>query len=100
LHEHTWPGNIRELVNCLDYACAVSGENCIEISDLPERMQQAEETSPREPVVELGADAIAMLKAALQRRHWNISAVARELNLHRSTLYRQMHRYGVLPPPR
>ena len=100
LHEHTWPGNIRELVNCLDYACAVSGENCIEVPDLPERMQQGEEASPPEPVVELGDDAIAMLKAALQRRHWNISAVARELSMHRSTLYRQMHRYGVLPPPR
>lgn len=100
LHEHTWPGNIRELVNCLDYACAVSSENCIEVPDLPERMQQGEEAIPPEPVVELGDDAIAMLKAALQRRHWNISAVARELSMHRSTLYRQMHRYGVLPPPR
>lgn len=38
LHQHRWPGNLRELNNALEYAAAVRDGDRIEESDLPEEL--------------------------------------------------------------
>ena len=38
LAAYPWPGNIRELVNVLDFACAVASGSMIEVDDLPEQV--------------------------------------------------------------
>jgi transcriptional regulator of acetoin/glycerol metabolism len=93
---YSWPGNIRELANCIEYACAVSTEGIIRLSDLPEHLQQpcvsATCSGTAAPSVPQDAE---QLRAALERHRWNIPAVARELKLHRSTVYRQMQQFGI-----
>ncbi|MBK3420425.1 helix-turn-helix domain-containing protein, partial [Methylobacterium ajmalii] len=49
------------------------------------------------------ADALAGVLAdplaeALRRRAWNVSAVARDLGLDRSTVHRRMRRLGLVSP--
>ncbi|MDG4869303.1 helix-turn-helix domain-containing protein [Guyparkeria sp. 1SP6A2] len=34
----------------------------------------------------------------LHQHQWNVSAVARHLDVSRPTVYRQMHRLGLVPP--
>ncbi len=93
---HSWPGNIRELANCIEYACAVSTEGIIHLSDLPEHLQQPGtwETSP-DATAPSAPQETEQLRAVLERHRWNITAVARELKLHRSTVYRQMQQFGI-----
>jgi transcriptional regulator with PAS, ATPase and Fis domain len=93
---HSWPGNIRELANCIEYACALSAEGIIRLSDLPEYLPQFGTTEASQgtaaPSVPQEAE---QLRAALERHHWNITAVGRELKVHRSTVYRQMQQFGI-----
>jgi transcriptional regulator of acetoin/glycerol metabolism len=35
------------------------------------------------------------LRAALEHHNWNITAVARELQVHRSTVYRKIQQFGI-----
>jgi sigma-54 dependent transcriptional regulator, acetoin dehydrogenase operon transcriptional activator AcoR len=40
----------------------------------------------------------ALLLQYLRAAQWNVSAVARQLGLSRMTLYRRMHRFGIVSP--
>ncbi|KMO32587.1 hypothetical protein VQ03_26155, partial [Methylobacterium tarhaniae] len=95
LARHTWPGNVRELVGALDYACALAEGPEIGVSDLPPTVPagRREAAPPAAPPV--GDDP---LEAALRRRAWNVSAVARDLGLDRSTVHRRMRRLGLVSP--
>lgn len=46
LMAYPWPGNIRELQNCVESAVAVTNYELISVEDLPERIQNGE---PRRP---------------------------------------------------
>ncbi|PWC36137.1 sigma-54-dependent Fis family transcriptional regulator [Azospirillum sp. TSO35-2] len=107
LRAHRWPGNVRELVNALDYACAVSDGGLIDLGDIPEPVQHSglfqAWPSPEAASADAapdGADPAARLRDTLRRHHWNISATARALGVDRSTIHRQMHRFGIVAPHR
>ena len=110
LRAHSWPGNIRELANVIDYACAVSAgcAGAIELEDLPEHVQQQGVFEAWPAGMPAEADSAAgasssqaeRLREALRRNRWNVSAVAREMEIDRSTVHRQMRRLGIVPPHR
>ncbi|HSK41667.1 MAG TPA: sigma 54-interacting transcriptional regulator, partial [Arenibaculum sp.] len=103
LRAQRWPGNVRELVNTLDFACAVCADGLIDVADLPEPVQGriVFEAWPQPGPQPAGAgDPAERLRAALRRSRWNISAVARDMAVDRSTVYRQMRRYGIAAPHR
>jgi sigma-54 dependent transcriptional regulator, acetoin dehydrogenase operon transcriptional activator AcoR len=102
LRAYRWPGNIRELMNTLDFACALAAEGTIQWEDLPERLREAD--APHEAGAAVlssafpsgeGEIAHDRLLAALRARSWNISAVARDLGVDRTTIHRRMRRYGI-----
>jgi len=102
LRTHGWPGNIRELVNALDYAVAIAGEGEITPGDLPDGVLCAgAAVSPHDP---RGAPCAApagerdALIARLVARHWNVSAVARDLGVDRATIHRRIRRHGIVSP--
>ncbi|WP_295639044.1 sigma-54-dependent Fis family transcriptional regulator [uncultured Methylibium sp.] len=104
LHAHAWPGNLRELRNVIDFACAVCGEDSIALGDLPDGMAATEPavaraaTAPVDPAA--GADPVARLREALQASGGNVSAAARRLGISRMTLYRRLRQAGLAAPPR
>ncbi|ABS69268.1 GAF modulated sigma54 specific transcriptional regulator, Fis family [Xanthobacter versatilis] len=116
LHAYAWPGNIRELANALDYACAVAGDAVIAWDDLPDRIRHAAPvaTGPcgTAPVALLaGSSAVGgmaaggtspdergALLALLAAQRWNVSAVARALGVDRTTIHRRMRRLGITSP--
>jgi transcriptional regulator of acetoin/glycerol metabolism len=89
LHQHDWPGNIRELVNTLDYACAMTETGLIDSEDLPESLT---ETPARNGTA--GGHEEALLND-LRRHGWNISQVARLRGVDRTTIHRQIRRFGL-----
>ncbi|BAI72702.1 transcriptional regulator [Azospirillum sp. B510] len=105
LRGHSWPGNVRELVNALDYACAVGDGGLIDLDDIPEPVQHSglfqawPAEAPEKPAAR-DEDPAARLRETLRRHHWNVSATARALDVDRSTIHRQMHRFGIVAPHR
>lgn len=103
LAAYRWPGNIRELVNVIDFACAVASDPEIRIDDLPDQVFQrpAEKTQELETrLAPAQSDEAAVLREDLRRTGWNVSATARILGIDRTTLHRRMRRLGVALPPR
>jgi transcriptional regulator of acetoin/glycerol metabolism len=103
LSAYRWPGNIRELVNVIDFACAVASDPEIGIDDLPDQVfTRSREEMPGNvelPTAEL-SDEAAVLRQQLADTQWNVSAAARLLGIDRTTLHRRMRRLGVTLRPR
>jgi sigma-54 dependent transcriptional regulator, acetoin dehydrogenase operon transcriptional activator AcoR len=106
LHAHHWPGNLRELRNVLDFARAVCVGARIELEDLPDDLTGSAAAAPVpvnrpasvwQSVGEHPPEAVLLLQY-LRAAQWNVSAVARQLGLSRMTLYRRMHRFGIVSP--
>ncbi|MTD26322.1 sigma-54-dependent Fis family transcriptional regulator [Erwinia sorbitola] len=101
LHQHGWPGNLRELSNALDYAVAMFEGERIESADLPEGIgTTAPVTLAQEGALTEQAlpEEAQRLMASLHAARWNHSAVARQMGISRMTLYRRMQRYGIQSP--
>jgi transcriptional regulator of acetoin/glycerol metabolism len=84
-------------------ATAMCEENTITVEDLPEDIRDVifDDELGENPENSLNALAIAergALLSELEDMHWNISRVAKKLDLSRNTLYRRMKRFGITPP--
>jgi transcriptional regulator of acetoin/glycerol metabolism len=92
------------LSNGLDYACAVSSNGIVDVEDLPDCVARARRGDGW-PRVEMPAkapasssDGAADLLASLRAHHWNISRVARERGVDRTTIHRQIRRFNLIAP--
>ncbi|MBN9291892.1 MAG: sigma-54-dependent Fis family transcriptional regulator [Hyphomicrobium denitrificans] len=100
LYRYRWPGNVRELKNVLDFALAVCSKGVVSIDDLPSSvlgmsMRPMERSQTDDSPVDSEA---ASLRTHLARRHWNVTQVARDLNVDRTTIHRRMKRFGIVAP--
>lgn len=98
LLDYSWPGNIRELANALEYAVAVSRKETILPEDLPsEILYSGSEPAPAKleeyKVSELSE--AQRLRAALESHRWRRDETARALGLSRSTLWRKMREHSL-----
>lgn len=98
LGRYDWPGNLRELRNVVEAAALLTDGTVVTPQDLPSTVTEAPNPSVPPPAsAELGLsklerDAIA---AALAAQHGNLTTVARELGIARSTLYGKVKRYSL-----
>src|SRR5690606_8962437 len=103
LMDYSWPGNIRQLENAIEYAVAVSGaEREIVPSMLPEDIRNPEQVSAIGPVTipEEGVDFQSVMSqierdlilGGLRKTGGNKRQAARLLNLSRTTLIDKLHR--------
>ncbi len=108
LQAHHWPGNIRELRNVIQYACAVCDGQQIAVDDLPDTLTTAARRPPTDQATPptcpgrqpgpVSPPPAQQLQRCLSQQRWNVSAAARELGICRATVYRRMQRYGIVPP--
>ena len=92
---HRWPGNIRELENCIKRAAIMADGNQITARDLglAQAAEHADEVLDLRTVRER-AEQRAVI-AALARSNGNIARAADLLGTSRPTLYDLMHRLGL-----
>ncbi len=106
LLNHNYPGNIRELENIIEHGFVLCNSRQIELSHLPVYLHEAvakgkvsgsKET--RRPVKNSlqSAEGQAILEA-LARNNNNRQAAARELGIHKSTLFRKIKKYNIPLP--
>jgi DNA-binding NtrC family response regulator len=104
LAQHGWPGNVRELENVIHRTLLVSAGLELTLDDLPEGIGGGAMAAPS---VQVGDPAPAgkpktleemereAIIGALERNEGNLSDVARQLGIGRSTLYRKLEQYGL-----
>jgi len=97
---HDWPGNIRELENVIERAFILCNEGYIGIGHLPEELTAqglaaGADTDMRSTHNILDAQAI---RVALERNAFNRLAAAKELGIHKTTLFRRMKKLGISHP--
>jgi len=102
LMAHSYPGNIRELENAIERAFIFCHEGeIIEECHLPVSLRPAHvQSADIEQIGSLKQLEAAYLVSALQRNNWNRSKTARELGMHKTTLYRKMKALGIKGPSR
>lgn len=92
LLQHPWPGNVRELSHAMERAVIMQDEPTLNRNDFV--LVARSITHPVEglPLDDLERNAIIQ---SIARHEGNMSRVARELGLGRTTLYRKMEKYGI-----
>ena len=87
---HKWPGNIRELENVIEYAVVrTKNSNTIELTNLPNIFQPKENKS--NPIqIEFKNENTSEIVRLLEKHKWNKTAVAKELGVGRTTLWRML----------
>jgi two-component system response regulator HydG len=93
LCEHRWPGNIRELQHAIERAVIMSDHDQLSPTDF----LLAKSSEPHHQRESLNLDEMEKktIIAAIQKYQGNMSKVAKELGVGRTTLYRKLTRYGL-----
>jgi transcriptional regulator with PAS, ATPase and Fis domain len=97
LQSHGYPGNIRELENAIEHAFVLCSGGMIELAHLPDSIRLASATAPQ-----LGPGAgsplqvaeAAVIRQAIDRAGGNLTQAAKQLGMHRTTLWRKMRAFG------
>jgi PAS domain S-box-containing protein len=102
LMSHDWPGNIRELENVIERAFVLCAEGQIGVAHLPGELAApgapAGAGTPLRSIQDiLEARTIG---AALERHAYSRVAAARELGIHKTTLFRRIRKLGLVLPDR
>jgi PAS domain S-box-containing protein len=97
LMAHDWPGNIRELENVVERAFILCNQGEIRMDHLPAELTQFAGGERRASAIRSAHDQldIQAIRAALERRHGNHSAAARDLGIHKTTLFRRIKKLGL-----
>ena len=100
LMAHDWPGNIRELENIVERAFILCSEGPIGIGHLPEELRFHRAEPGTNPDVRSAHDILdaQAIRAALGRNNFNRLMAARELGIHKTTLFRRMKKLGIALP--
>jgi transcriptional regulator of acetoin/glycerol metabolism len=103
---HTWPGNLRQLRNVLRTMLALRTSDRLTLADFNEEwlagsaaQDSAGDTAPdceRDGESVLSDAERDALRRMLEMCHWNVSEAAARLHISRRTIYRKIHRHGLL----
>jgi transcriptional activator for dhaKLM operon len=104
LVEYEYPDNVRELVQIVEHAFAKCRGKQIRLRHLPERLLAPAADAEPEGAEEI-SDSIEMLERdfmlrVLTENRWRLNAVAEQLGLSRTTLWRKLKRLGIENPRR
>ena len=112
LRSYSWPGNVRQLRNCLERAVLLSNNGQITINELPPEVVRvpfaappqsvavqpgalADGTSPVSGPLSLREGERQQILAALEQTSWHRGKTAELLGISPSTLYRRLRDYNL-----
>jgi len=100
---YEWPGNVREMRNVVEGMVMLSDNDTVTAAQLPEEMAFSIAGAGGPPHVSAEPATVPDLEAverdaistAIARRQGNLTRVAKELRLSKSTLYLKIDKYGL-----
>jgi len=112
LGRHSWPGNVRQVRNVVRTMLALRTSDHLTLAEFSEDWlaggavvaAAAPAARNEEQHGEIDADGEGVLSGAerdamrrtLEACRWNVSAAAAHLHISRRTMYRKMHRHGLV----
>ncbi len=115
LMDYHWPGNIRQLRNCIRTMLALCDDGVVRMADLPPELSENPApagASPDRTLPDAPADSVpepgarnegnplasaerdALLRV-LEQYRWNVTAAAAALEVSRNTMYRKMKKHDI-----
>ncbi len=100
LMAHDWPGNIRELENAIERAFVVCKDGLITIAHLPGELTAHGGATHANSHMRSAHDVLdaQAIRIALEHNAFNRLAAARELGIHKTTLFRRMKKLNISLP--
>src|SRR5258707_5506665 len=107
MFQYGWPGDVRELENCIERAVALGDQEVIEVSDLPPAVRQWEEqNAPADSLAFAGGPAESAntdleelerdtIQRVFEQVHGDKARARKMLGISRATLYRKLKRYNI-----
>lgn len=94
---YDWPGNIRELRNCIESAVVLTRSSVIEIEDLPQQIGKAESAGSvsLEVGITLAEAEKRLIISTLAQCGGNKTRAAEVLGIGRKTLHRKLQEYHI-----
>ncbi len=104
--KYYWPGNIRELYNCLDRSIRVARRQTIQVSHLPPHIREWEDCKTMynsQIEIDVGNGLVNtvqltekyVIERALSEANYNRTKAARKLGISNSTLWRKIKEYKI-----
>jgi PAS domain S-box-containing protein len=93
LRKYPFPGNVRELGNAIEHAFVMCHGEEIAVEHLPEHVAKVAQST--EGIVYDERSERDVILEALQRHGGSRARAARELGMHRTTLWRKLKTYGI-----
>jgi PAS domain S-box-containing protein len=103
LESARWEGNVRQLINVVDYVVALCEPATVDARSLPEDFLTARQETPvarrnRYQVGERGNAEEALIRSTLEAQGYRRQRTAAALGMDRATLYRKMRDYEIALP--
>lgn len=96
LVEYTWPGNIRELKNCMEQCVILTHGELIEYEDLPKRIRESNYSKEVRTLDELlSKQEFKIIIDALEVSDWDVKKASELLCISERTLYRRMKKHNI-----
>jgi transcriptional regulator with PAS, ATPase and Fis domain len=97
---HEYPGNIRELENIIEHAFVLCSSGAIQVRHLPGSLAGGHQPlkEPDSLTHTLHSTEALAIMNALKRNRYNRLAAAKELGMHKSTLFRKIKKLGIVLP--
>ena len=92
---HDFPGNIRELENIIEHAFVLCSEGDIKPAHLPGSLSLPSNLNDEKTNDPVKSAQIQLIIDALARNNFNRSAAAKDLGIHKSTLFRRIKNLGM-----
>jgi PAS domain S-box-containing protein len=95
LMKYDYPGNVRELENIIEHAFVLCAGGMIQAHHLPDELQPRTSTPQSETLDLLGEYEKELILNALRRNQWNRLQAAKELGIHKTTLFRKIRKLAI-----